>query len=72
MSAFEKIAGLFPSRSLGESVAREVLGEHAHELAEQQRAHLKDQGYDTDCVCEACSACLAQEYIDLIDPEVKR
>ncbi|MFH9977918.1 hypothetical protein ACH4ND_01395 [Streptomyces sp. NPDC017179] len=41
------------------------------EAAEQQRAFLRHQGYDLDCVCDSCSACLATEYIDLIDPEVK-
>ncbi|MFI1287436.1 hypothetical protein ACH4VM_02810 [Streptomyces sp. NPDC020792] len=43
----------------------------AHELAEQQREWLRQQGYDLGCVCGSCSACLATEYIDLIDPEVK-
>lgn len=42
----------------------------AHGLAEKQRQHLRGQGYDTDCACGGCSACLATEYIDLIDPEV--
>ena len=44
----------------------------AHQLAEQQRGWLRSQGYDTSCICESCSACLAREYIDLIDPEVQR
>lgn len=35
MSAREKIAGLFPSRSLGESVADEILAEHRAELVEE-------------------------------------
>ncbi|TXS35081.1 hypothetical protein [Streptomyces sp. t39] len=43
---------------------------HAHELAEKQREHLRRQGYELDCICDGCSACLATEYIDLIDPEV--
>lgn len=47
----------------------QILAKHAHELAERQRAWLRSQGYDTDCACEGCSACLAREYIDLIDPE---
>lgn len=34
MSAFEKIAGMFPDRELGEKVAREVLTEHTNELVE--------------------------------------
>lgn len=53
-----------------QQAARTALRDHAHQLAEKQRAHLRHQGYDTSCVCESCSACLATEYIDLIDPEV--
>jgi hypothetical protein len=44
--------------------------EVAHELAEKQRDWLRSEGYDLDCVCTVCSACLAKEYIGLIDPEV--
>ncbi|GHF07950.1 hypothetical protein GCM10014715_74820 [Streptomyces spiralis] len=51
--------------------ADRILDRHAHELAEQQRAHLLQQGYDLDCVCGGCSACLARDYIDLIDPEAQ-
>ncbi|MFG3509669.1 hypothetical protein ACGF5F_29675 [Streptomyces sp. NPDC047821] len=43
----------------------------AHELAEKQRQHLRDDGYEPDCICEECSACLASEYINLIDPEAR-
>lgn len=46
----------------------EVRAAAIREAAEQQRAHLRSQGYDLDCVCEGCTACLAREYIDLIDP----
>lgn len=42
----------------------------AHALAEEQREYLRNQGYDTTCVCGSCSACLSAEYIDLIDPKV--
>lgn len=41
---------------------------YTHKLAEQQRAWLRSQGYDTDCICETCAACLARDHIDLIDP----
>lgn len=41
---------------------------HAHYLAERQRAWLKFQGYTDDCPCEGCSACLARDFIDLINP----
>lgn len=44
---------------------------YAHKLAEQQRAWLRFQGYDTSCVCGGCPCCLATEYIDLIDPKVQ-
>jgi len=43
----------------------------AHRLAEQQRDHLRSQGYDLGCVCGDCSCCIAREYIDLIDPEAR-
>lgn len=36
MSAYTKLAGLIPGR-LGDAVAREILTEHAHELAEKIR-----------------------------------
>lgn len=39
----------------------------AHELAEQQRKYLRSQGYGLECVCDGCSACIARDYIDLID-----
>lgn len=52
-----------------EEVAHDILTRHAHELAQQQRAWLKAHGYDTTCVCDTCSACLAREYISLIDPD---
>ena len=51
-----------------QSAIKDVL---AHRLAEQQRDHLRSQGYDLDCVCGDCSCCIAREYIDLIDPEVQ-
>jgi hypothetical protein len=55
-----------------------ILAVHAHELAEKQRAKLIEDGYgpldeddDGICVCGGCSWCLAQDYIDLIDPEAR-
>lgn len=56
--------------------ARGFVRWHAHELAEKQRAKLIADGYgpldeddDGICPCGGCSWCLAQDYIDLIDPE---
>ena len=40
MSAFEKIAGMFPSRELGEKVAREILAEHTTELVNAATMHI--------------------------------
>lgn len=47
----------------------DVRAQAVREAAEKQRAHLRHQGYDLTCVCEGCTACLAREYIDLIDPQ---
>jgi hypothetical protein len=55
----------------GREYAQRLFDNHAHELAEQQRAWLRFQGYDTDCVCESCSACLARDFINLIDPKAR-
>ncbi|MGW6416336.1 hypothetical protein [Streptomyces sp. NPDC055055] len=49
-------------------LAAELLMKHAAELAQQQRAELDSQGYGEDCPCGGCTACLAREFIDLIDP----
>lgn len=43
----------------------------AHRLAELQRTWLTVHGYGGPCVCEGCSWCLAQDYINLIDPRAK-
>lgn len=51
-----------------QSAIKDVL---AHRLAEQQRDHLRSQGYDLACVCGGCACCVARECIDLIDPEVR-
>lgn len=51
-------------------IVQTMFDEHAHMLAEKQREWLRSQGYDLTCVCGGCSACLARDYIDLIDPEV--
>lgn len=40
MSAFEKIAGMFPSRELGEKVARKILAEHTTELVNAATMHI--------------------------------
>lgn len=50
-----------------QSAIKDVL---AHRLAEQQRDHLRSQGYDLTCACGDCACCIARESIDLIDPEV--
>lgn len=42
MTAREKLAGMFPSRSLGEAVADEILAEHRAELAEEFAAAIDD------------------------------
>ncbi|WP_037616372.1 hypothetical protein [Streptomyces aureus] len=65
MVAHLQQAGLSTAR------AEANLDAYAHELAEQQREHLRQDGYEPDCVCEGCSACLARDYIDLIDPKVQ-
>ncbi|MGW4050837.1 hypothetical protein ACWENA_08385 [Streptomyces sp. NPDC004779] len=41
---------------------------HAHEYAEQQRNHLRSEGYGLDCVCGGCTVCIVRPYIDLVDP----
>lgn len=41
---------------------------HAHEYAEQQRNHLRVEGYDLNCVCGGCTVCIVRPYIDLVDP----
>lgn len=51
--------------------AREVLGQHARQLAEKQRTWLASQGYEGPCVCGGCSWCLLQDPIDLIDPKAE-
>jgi len=61
--AHERVAQLVDDH---QSAIKDVL---AHRLAEQQRDHLRSQGYDLTCVCGDCSCCIAREYIDLIDPE---
>lgn len=43
MSAFEKVAGMFPSRDLGETVAREVLAEAREETLRLTAAWLRDK-----------------------------
>lgn len=60
----------------GSEIVPALLDEHAHQLAEKQRAKLIADGYgpldeddDGICPCGSCSWCLAQDYIDLIDPE---
>lgn len=49
-------------------LVRDLLSQHAHELAQKQRAWLVLQGYEEGCVCGKCTWCVAQEYIGLIDP----
>lgn len=43
MTAFEKVAGMFPSRELGETVAREVLAEAREETLRRAAAYLRDK-----------------------------
>lgn len=76
-------AGMDPAQALHElgfskEDARAFVNWHAHELAEKQRAWLRFQGYgpldeddDGICPCGGCSWCLAQDYIDHIDPEAR-
>ena len=47
----------------------EIQTQTARTIAHRQREMLREQGYGTDCVCDGCSACLAREYIDRIDPD---
>lgn len=49
-------------------VANALVDGFAHGLAEQQRYELLSDGYTPRCVCGGCSWCLAQDYINLIDP----
>ncbi|MFD4315051.1 hypothetical protein [Streptomyces sp. NPDC058548] len=73
-SALQELTEIYEEAGCRTADARQhaaaLLTKHARELAQQQRAHLRSQGYDVDCVCGGCSACLAQESIDLIDPAV--
>jgi DNA-binding transcriptional regulator YhcF (GntR family) len=62
------------SFSIPEDAVNGILNLHAHELAEKQREWLKFQGYGPDeepCPCGGCSWCLAQDYIDHIDPKAQ-
>lgn len=52
----------------GRGYAQRLFDEHARQLAEKQLAWLRSQDYDTDCACNGCSACLARDFIDLINP----
>lgn len=52
---------------LARQFAAELLAKHTRELTAMQRQHLANQGYDTTCVCGGCSACLARDYIDVLD-----
>jgi len=61
----ERVAELVDAH---QAAVKDVL---AHRLAEQQRDHLRSQGYDLGCVCGSCSSCIAREYIDIIDPEAQ-
>lgn len=78
MSAREQVLALLwwvvPSATDEEARAKaaELLDAYAHELAEQQRAWFRREGYGLDCVCKFCTVCLARDYIDLIDPEVNQ
>lgn len=58
--------------------ANELIDNFAHALAQKQRAWLIREGYgpseetgDGDCPCGGCSWCLAQDFIDLIDPKTE-
>lgn len=58
--------------------ANALIDDFAHALAEKQRAKLIFDGYgpldeddDGICPCGGCSWCLAQDYIDLIDPKAQ-
>lgn len=65
---------IFALFGIPQDVVDDILDIHAHELAEKQREWLKSQGYGPDevpCPCGGCSWCLAQDYIDLIDPEAQ-
>lgn len=60
------------------STGKAMVDAFAHELAEKQRAKLIADGYgpseetgDGYCPCGSCSWCLAQDYIDLIDPKAR-
>jgi DNA-binding transcriptional regulator YhcF (GntR family) len=52
-----------------EEALLEIQAETARKIAHRQREMLREQGYGLDCVCEGCSACLALEYINRIDPD---
>lgn len=54
----------------GSEYVPQLFATHAHELAERQRAKLIEEGYGP-CVCGGCSWCLAQDYIDYIDPKAR-
>lgn len=54
--------------------ANALIDAFAHQLAEKQRAWLRHHDYGPDeepCPCGGCSWCLAQDYIDLIDPKAE-
>ncbi|MCY0957675.1 hypothetical protein [Streptomyces sp. H27-H5] len=71
-SAFQELTEVYEDAGCRTSAARQwaadLLTKHARELAAQQRAHLLSEGYGFDCACDGCSACLARDFIDLIDP----
>lgn len=51
MSAFEKIANMFPnSRELGEQVAQEILAEHTDELVNAATSHIGAKDNPSDSV----------------------
>lgn len=69
MNPEREIDAYLRSKGVQRAVLNDMLRGFAHDLAEAQRAHLRGQGYDLACACEGCTACIAKEYIDLIDPE---
>jgi len=72
MSAFEKIVGMFPNTDIGEDVAREILREHARELAQKQRERAESVWKSTDGIEAVLMRMGAKAVADLIDPEMER
>lgn len=67
--AWAQLVGLVDDLELLNAALVEVQEETLRRAAGTQRHWLAAQGYDSSCVCEGCSWCLAQEYINLIDPD---